>query len=173
MKIYIAALKEEIQEMDFFHLSGVGKINATYKCLELIQQFKPTEIINYGTAGAVNTKCSGLIECTQFYQRDMDARGLMNFKLGETPFDNVNEIITSQNGYSCGSGDNFVNSEIEMKVDVVDIEAYALAKVRKLQNIKFTCFKFISDNANSDANNDWIENCKKGSYLFKQAILNT
>ncbi len=46
MKIYIAALKEEIQEMDFFHLSGVGKINATYKCLELIQQFKPTEIIS-------------------------------------------------------------------------------------------------------------------------------
>ena len=171
MKIYVAALKEEIQEMDFFHLTGVGKINATYRCLELIHQLKPTEIINYGTAGAINKNCKGLIQCTKFYQRDMDARGLMKLNLGETPFDAINEIVTASNGYSCGSGDSFVNSKIEMDVDVVDMEAYALAKVCKLQNIKFTCFKYISDNADSDANFDWIQNCKKGASIFNKEII--
>ena len=171
MKIYIAALKEEVQGLDFFHLSGVGKINATYKCMELIYQFNPNEIINYGTAGAINSNCIGLIECTRFYQRDMDARGLLSFKLGETPFDDLNEIIISQNGYSCGSGDSFVNQNIEMNVDVVDMEAYALAKVCKLKNIKFTCYKYISDNANSNANSDWIENCQKGVKEFSKKII--
>ena len=35
--------------------------------------------------------------------------------------------------YSCGSGDSFVNKQIEMDVDLVDMEAYALAKVCKLE----------------------------------------
>ena len=87
-------MKEEIQNMEFFYLSGVGKINAAFKSLDLIHRFNPTQIINYGTAGSINKKCQGLIECTKFYQRDMDARGLMNFNLGETPFDDVNEIIS-------------------------------------------------------------------------------
>ena len=41
--------------------------------------------------------------------------------------------------------------KIAIKVDVVDMEAYALAKVCKLENINFRCFKFISDNADETA----------------------
>jgi adenosylhomocysteine nucleosidase len=95
----------------------------------------------------------------------MDAREL-NFALGETPFDEIKEIILSENGYSCGSGDSFVISKIEMSVDVVDMEAYAIAKICQKENIKFRCFKFISDYANEKAKLDWIENCKKGAELF-------
>ena len=89
----------------------------------------------------------------------------LNFKLGETPFDNINEIVLAE-GYSCGSGDNFVDKEIEMQVDVVDMEAYAIAKVCQKKSIKFRCFKYISDNADSNASNNWKENLKKGSNLF-------
>jgi adenosylhomocysteine nucleosidase len=46
------------------------------------------------------------------------------------------------------------------------MEAYALAKVCKLEGIKFRCFKYISDNADSNASLDWIDNCKKGAKLF-------
>ena len=56
--------------MDFFYLSGVGKINATFKSLELIHKFNPSQIINYGTAGAINKKCNGNIlitNCQYFY----------------------------------------------------------------------------------------------------------
>ena len=97
----------------------------------------------------------------------MDARGL-NFDIGETPFDEIKEIILSKNGYSCGSGDSFVTSGIEMDVDVVDMEAYAIAKICKKENIKFRCFKFISDGANENAKIDWIGNCRKGAALFSE-----
>lgn len=167
-RLFVAALKEEVPGLDFFHFTGVGKINASHHLTKLILEHKPEEVINYGSAGAVNKQLSGLIECTQFFQRDMDARGLMNFTLGQTPFDSIHEIIISNNGYSCGSGDSFVQSRIEMQVDVVDMEAYALAKVCKLQNVNFKCFKYISDGADENAKNDWIENCKKGSSLFLQ-----
>ena len=163
--LFIAALKQETEGMDFFQHIGVGKINATFNTLKLIEEIKPDLIINFGTAGAKKKDLSGLIECTRFYQRDMDVRSL-NFKLGETPFDDINEIIISD-GYSCGSGDNFVDKEIEMQVDVVDMEAYAIAKVCKKKGIKFRCFKYISDNADDNASSDWIENCKKGAKLFQ------
>ena len=165
-KLFVAALKEETVGLNYFHHIGVGKVNATYNLTKLIQEHKPSEVINYGTAGAIKKGLSGIVEVTKFYQRDMDVRGLLDLKLGETPFDDINEIIISD-GYSCGSGDNFVDKEIEMQVDVVDMEAYAIAKVCKKKGIKFRCFKYISDNADSDASSDWIENCKKGAKLFQ------
>ena len=164
-KLFVAALKEETDGLNYFYHTGVGKINATYNLTKLIHEHKPSKVINYGTAGAINKRLSGIVECTKFYQRDMDVRGLLDLKLGETPFDNINEIIISD-GYSCGSGDNFVDKEIEMQVDVVDMEAYAIAKVCKKKGIKFRCFKYISDNADSNSSNDWKENLKKGSNLF-------
>ena len=68
------------------------------------------------------------------------------------------------------SGDSFVSGHIPIKVDIVDMEAYALAKVCKLENINFRCFKFISDNADKTASSDWIENCEKGAKLFKHKL---
>ena len=163
-RIFVAALKEETPNLDFFHYTGVGKINATYNLTKIIQMHKPTEIINFGTAGAITKDLEGIIECTQFYQRDMDVTALLNLKIGETPFDKINEIILSKNGFSCGTGD------IPIEVDVVDMEAYALAKVCKLEKINFRCFKFISDNADETANIDWNENCKKGAKLFEHKL---
>ena len=167
-KFYVAALQEEVIGLDYFNFLGVGKINATLKTLEYINKFKPKEIINFGTAGALNNKLNGIIECTKFYQRDMDCRGLLNFKLGQTPFDKINEIINSEKGYSCGTGDNFVTSKIEMEVDVVDMEAYAIAKVCAIKEVKFRCFKFISDNADKSADNDWNENLKIAAKKFEE-----
>jgi adenosylhomocysteine nucleosidase len=166
-RLFVAALKEETPDLNFFNHTGAGKVNAAYHVSKLIFQNKPLEIINFGTAGSLKKGLKGLIECTKFYQRDMDARGL-NFELGETPFDEIKEIILSENGHSCGSGDSFVTSKIEMQVDVVDMEAYAIAKICKKENIKFRCFKFISDEANKNAKSDWIENCKKGATLFEE-----
>lgn len=169
-KIYVAALKDEVIGLDYFHFLGVGKINATIKTTELIHKFKPKEIINFGTAGSLNNKLNGIIECTKFYQRDMDCRGLLNFKLGQTPFDKINEIINSENGYSCGSGDNFVTTKIEMDVDVVDMEAYAIAKAAKNLGIPFECYKYVSDFADENAAETWQENVDKGAAAFMEQL---
>ena len=168
-KLFLAAIKDETHGLDYFNHTGVGKINATYNTLRLINIHKPKIVINYGTVGAINTKLKGIIECTLFYQRDMDVRGL-DFELGETPFDNIKEIKISKNGYSCGTGDSFVNKHIDMKVDVVDMEAYAIAKVCMLENIEFRCFKYISDNADKNASIDWNKNLRLGANAFSKLI---
>ena len=169
-KLFLAAIKDETIGLEYFHHVGVGKINATYNTLRLINIYKPKIVINYGTAGAINNKLSGIVECTKFFQRDMDVRGL-DFEIGETPFDKTKEIVVSEDGYSCGTGDSFVNKEIDMKVDLVDMEAYAIAKVCKLENISFKCFKYISDNADENSSNDWNQNFKLGAKAFSRFII--
>ena len=164
--IFVAALKEETPKLNKFHHTGVGKINASIKLMELIQLLKPTHVINYGTAGSLTKEISGLVECTNFVQHDMDARGLLNFKLGETPFDSISTITISNEGYTCGSGDRFVKSQLEIECDIVDMEAYALAKICKIYNISFKCYKYISDYANDESSHDWMENCHKGANKF-------
>ena len=168
-KLFVAAIKEETININYFHHIGVGKINATYNTLKLINKYQPKMIINFGTVGAINNNLKGIIECTRFYQRDMDVRGL-NFVLGETPYDKIKEIIISDLGYSCGSGDSFVNKAVDMKIDVVDMEAYAIAKVCKFENIDFKCFKYVSDNADGNAGNDWKKNLNIASKAFSNFI---
>ena len=50
------------------------------------------------------------------------------------------------------------------------MEAFAIAKVCKLESIDFRCFKFISDNADNEAKNDWVENVSLGSKIFIKTI---
>ena len=82
------------------------------------------------------------------------------------PFDPISEITFSNSGYICGTGDKFVKNQLELNCDIVDMEAYALAKICHINKIKFKCFKYISDYANEDSSNDWIENCHKGARDF-------
>ena len=169
MVIILVAVEEELCSKDLpnlqIHYTGVGKINAAIKTLEIIKDHSPAQIINYGTAGSLNKKLKGLVEVTQFFQRDMDASSL-GFKIGQTPFDDVQEIEFGTGGYSCGTGDSFVTDTPKLRTDLVDMEAYSIAKICYLNDIKFRCFKYITDNADGDANSDWIKNISMGKKLF-------
>ena len=169
------AVKEELSEKDLpdfqIHYTGVGKINAAIKTLKIINDYNPSLIINYGTAGSLNKKLKGLVEVTRFFQRDMDATPL-GFNIGQTPFDKIGEINFGSGGYSCGTGDSFVTQTPKLKTDLVDMEAYAIAKICYIENIKFKCYKYISDNADACANDDWIENVSMGKKLFVKQMRN-
>ena len=60
----------------------------------------------------------------------------------------------------------------KLKTDLVDMEAYAIAKICYLKDIKFKCFKYVSDNADADANDDWTENISMGKKLFIKQMRN-
>ena len=62
-KLFVAALKEETVGLDYFYHVGVGKINATYNLVKLINIHKPSIVINYGTAGSIRNELSGIVEC--------------------------------------------------------------------------------------------------------------
>ena len=175
MILILVAVEEELSVKDLpefqIYYTGVGKINASIKTLEIIRDYSPTQVINYGTAGSLNKKLKGLVEVDQFFQRDMDATPL-GFKIGQTPFDEIEEINFGSAGYSCGTGDSFVTQTPKLKTDLVDMEAYAIAKICYLKDIKFKCFKYISDNADGGANNDWIKNVSNGKKLFIERVRN-
>ena len=171
--IILVALEEELPRdtLPDVHIeyTGVGKINATFRAVEVINNHSPKTVINYGTAGSLNKNLSGLCEVSNFFQRDMDVSAL-GFEIGETPFDKISKISFGQTGLSCGSGDNFVAKLPKITTDLVDMEAYAIAKVCFLKKVNFLCFKYISDNANQEASKNWKENVSKGKIAFKEKI---
>ena len=105
----IIALKEEAVgiEYDNIYISGVGKVNATITTMKAINE-GATDIINYGTAGAVNDLPGivepynfrkGLVHCTGFVDRDMDATS-MGFELGQTyRYFNLHNFILGRVNY--------------------------------------------------------------------------
>ena len=85
----------------------------------------------------------------------MDARPL-GIALGATPFETETERFTlSDSPLICGTADRFVTSAPELTCDLVDMELYALAKIAKREQIPLKSFKFISDNADDNSQQDW------------------
>ena len=150
--------------------TGVGKINASVTLCDAIAKYQPRQVVNYGSAGALRPDLSGLHVVTRFLQRDMDVRAL-GFALGQTPFEEDIEITTDGEGLSCSTGDQFVSAPPEIVTDLVDMEAYALAKICRQKAIDFHCFKFISDKADGSAAMDWGQQVAIGARLFSAEIL--
>ena len=117
---------------------------------------------NYGSAGSNSLKC-GLYNPTRFMQRDMDLTPL-GYQLGETMNDCAEPIIGYNEGLLCATGDSFVvNDDINIKADMYDMEAYALAKVCFMLGVRFICAKFISDKLNAS---EWDKQLALGEDMF-------
>lgn len=171
--LIVSALRQELSDIDDVLYTGVGKVNATYKLTNVLTKVYGKDrfdlVINYGTAASKTY--SGLVDCTKFIQRDMDATP-MGLKIGETPFDNEPSMIDFSHiknpigkNLTCYTGDSFV-TDIQY-MDVVDMEAYALAKTCRNFGIDFVSYKYISDDGNAD---DWEKNCGKGIEEFKKLL---
>ena len=150
--------------------TGVGKINAAMAATKACAQQDCESVVNYGTAGSLKTDIAGdLVRVSQIHQRDMDARPLA--ALGETPFEeNGGMIDLGGEGVSLSTGDNFVTSPPEIATDIVDMEAYAIAKICRAGGKPFQCYKYITDLADEDATQNWRDNVAKGAALFMQKV---
>jgi adenosylhomocysteine nucleosidase len=80
-KLFVAALKEETDGLNYFYHIGVGKINATYNLTKLIHEHKPSKVINYGTAGAINKGLSGIVECTKILPKRYGCQRFAGFEI--------------------------------------------------------------------------------------------
>ena len=183
--LIVSALEVETQnQLNAYDVvyTGVGKVNATYKMTKFIEswgtEFPYDLVINYGTAGSRKIKKKTLVDCTKFVQRDMDVTGL-GFMRGETPFEKEPSLMLESKPdfnpigrhATCGTGDCFVEDKSQYYGEVVDMEAYALAKVCYLYDIPFISFKYITDGADEQAHEDWEKNLADGIEEFKTRIL--
>ena len=171
--LIVCALEMETQnqldDYDILH-TGAGKVNATYNLTKVLLEDRHELVINYGTAASKVYK--GLVDCTRFIQRDMDATPL-GFNKGETPFESEPSMVDFSHiknpigkNLTCYTGDSFA-TDLTPYDDVVDMEAYALAKTCSNFGIDFVSYKYISDDGNAD---DWEKNCSKGVEEFKKVL---
>jgi adenosylhomocysteine nucleosidase len=149
--------------------TGVGKVNAASAATLALLVLRPSLVINYGTAGRINESLSGLLEVSDVIQRDMMAMPLA--PRGRVPYSpELDRLSSGQTGVLCGTGDSFVTSVdpwlIENKVDIVDMELFAIAQVCQRHSLPWRAFKFITDDANDLAHQDWVANVKDGESLF-------
>jgi adenosylhomocysteine nucleosidase len=155
--------------------TGIGKVNAAVALTKAILLHKPKLIVNLGTAGSSRFGKGEVVCCNRFVQRDMDVRGL-GFDLYQTPFSTIPRVLDygvhlrDLNEGTCGSGDSFEMNHRDDIYDVVDMEAYPLALIAMTENIPFLCLKYISDDAGSEAAEDWSTQVHMASLAFKDAL---
>ena len=154
---------------------GIGKVKATYNLTKAILKSKSDLVINLGTAGSTAFDRGSIVNCFSFIQRDMDVRAL-GFQKFETPFSD--EPILLEYGLKienilqgiCGSGDQFEIEHINAEYNVIDMEAFALAKVSQQEGIDFLCLKYISDGADGNAADDWTIEVTKASVALRREL---
>ena len=155
---------------------GVGKVNAaaalTRELARFVHDGEPLPLVlNFGTAGSRVHPAGAFVACHEFIQRDMDVRGL-GFALGVTPFDPAPPVLSFEPVFNhlpaaiCGSGDSFATVDCGAPCAVIDMEAFALAKVCWFEGARFACVKFVTDGADTQAAADWQSNVHKAAGEF-------
>jgi len=160
---------------------GVGKVNAAIALTRELRRYlhaghRLPLVLNVGSAGSRVHSTGSLVSCHEFVQRDMDVSGL-GFALGVTPFDDAPAMLTFERRFGhlpsavCGSGDSFATSACAVECGVVDMEAYALAKVCWLEGARFACVKYVTDGADHAAADHWRDNVHKAAEEFLRLYL--
>lgn len=160
--------------------TGVGKVNAAHRLTRRIaderQAGRQPFVVNFGTAGSRRFSTGSVVGCRRFVQRDMDVTGL-GFAAHETPFEDVPrelefpEVFPELEHGVCGSGDRFEAHERDPSFDVVDMEAYALAKVCLFEGVPFACVKYVTDGADGAAASDWQANLPRAADAFARLFV--
>lgn len=161
--------------------TGVGKINGAYKLTRALMQWKeekgsyPSLVLNVGTAGSSLFGYGTLVNCTQFIQRDMDVSAFGD-TLYATPNEDSSPVFSAGLRYDpctqgvCGSGDSFSTDDVMRGWNIVDMEAYALAKVCMGEGIPFCCIKFVSDGGDKNASTTWDQALDAGSKALSKVV---
>lgn len=170
--LIVVALEEEFEPSNLVEgtavtYTGVGKVNAAMRLSKVLAENQIEKVINYGTAGGGDPDQVGkLYSISKICERDMDTQ-----PLGTAPYqtpgeDHVWIETANHNGRATlGTGDSF--AEPNDDYDLVDMEAYALAKVCHHFGVPFYCYKYVSDTGNAE---DWKQNVRKGEKLFRMLL---
>lgn len=147
--------------------TGVGKVNAAVVAATLIERHKPKRVFNFGTAGGITTTHGGIYECTHFSQRDVVLGGCI---VGPQAEELHKPIITGSEGLRLSTGDNFVTDTYNINADMVDMEAFAIARACESAGVEFICYKYISDMADEDAADQFADHVHRGEEHYIRVL---
>jgi adenosylhomocysteine nucleosidase len=159
--------------------TGIGKVNAAIVLTRELAARRAAGValplvLNFGTAGSPSLPTHSLVACNRFVQRDMDVSGL-GFAPGVTPYEDgvpaelaFPPVFDGLAQTVCGSGDRFETGAPRVACDLIDMEAYALAKVCWLEGVAFGCAKYVTDGADHAAAYDWRQNLPRAARAFAE-----
>jgi adenosylhomocysteine nucleosidase len=158
--------------------TGVGKVNAAASLARRLAEIRAAGeplplVVNLGTAGSRRLAVHTLAVCNRFAQRDMDVSGL-GFPPGVTPFDEAPAIIEFApvlpqfEQHTCSTADSFATHLHAVAGDVVDMEAFALARVCLADGARFACAKYVTDGADVDSATHWEAALDAASLAFER-----
>lgn len=160
---------------------GVGKVNAAYRLAVALQQYRvaqgrlPDLVLNLGSAGSGHFNRGQVVNCTRFIQRDFDVTAL-GCAPYTTPFDDTPALLANGQRYDglpegiCGSGDQFVTTAGQTLWNVIDMEAFALAKICHHEQLPFASLKYITDGADGHAPTAWQDGLKHTALALRAAV---
>lgn len=149
---------------------GVGKVQSAINTMRLLLKHNPKRVINLGTAGGI-TLDPGIWRVNRVLQHDVDLR-----PLGIPPGHHLSDphpvLSLGGQGHTCGSGDVFVTKpgSIRMPVDMVEMEAYSIARAAITLGIDVEVWKYISDGADDNGAADWQARVSHGESLYMETL---
>lgn len=185
MRILLAqALDEECGKIALkgheclFCTTGIGKVQTALSVEEALLAAKPDLVINLGSAGALHHQVGDILLCTRFIDRDMKRVAIPGI-CDELDFtvilDDLGWFSEYTLGHTVSTGDSFVTTEadVDPSVDVVDMEAFAIAAACHRHAIPFLSIKYVTDIVGQNSVEAWAEklaHAKQGLENFMNAL---
>ncbi len=162
--------------------SGIGKVNAAMATTVLMEKFRPTFVINTGTAGGINEDLAvgQIVVADEVVHHDVDVTAF-GYQLGQVPqlpptfpadpllFKKVQSIlqklmIPNKTGL-IGTGDTFMQDDNKIMILkenfpgilAVEMEGAAIAQVCYQYGVPFILIRAISDIAGRDSSMSFRE----------------
>jgi len=172
--LVLLALPEEAPNLTKLYKNvrtvGVGKVSSAINATWLITLFKADRVINLGTAGSI-TAGPGIHRINQVVQHDVNIQPL-GLEPGQHLNDPLSYIHLGGQGKVCASGDLFVTEPHRLRVpcDIVEMEAYSIARAAKTAGIDIEIWKYITDNADAESSKTWQERVAEGEQHYLQVL---
>ena len=166
--LLLSATDYEHEQKDLFgipiFLTGIGKVNAAITTTNLINEYNPDIVVNFGSCGNLkNYKIGEVLEVGTVIN-DLDTLGYYSpasIKLNQSKI----KCLTTDHMYD-SSHDNYVKSYIDKvnECDIIEMELFSIAKSCKIAGKTLYSYKWVSDDGSND---EWLENAKAGFDNFK------
>lgn len=156
-QILVFALQEEVdsrfQEFEKQHIlvTGIGKLNTAICLSNFLSSSSVANIgaiVNLGTAGSITYPVGSLVEPVEFYER------AVSFPSKKIYLEKHTDLPSAV----CGTGDTLESLRESKPWDVVDMEAFVLARICSEHKIPFVCVKYITDVSEGNVYKDWKKN---------------
>ncbi len=140
-------------------ITGVGKVNAALAVAEVLAGgLLPSEVVNFGTAGALRPGLVGTHEVSEVLEHDLDGDILQAMTGGR----HTERITLAGRGPVLATGDVFVDDDLLRArlgtvADLVDMEGYAVARAAGRRGVPVRLIKHVSDEAGDGAARTWAE----------------